>query len=77
MIKFAVHHCFDCLDYNEHHYFQTNAGAEWKFKQLVDKIRNSAQVCEVFTDTNEEFYVELSDGLEKVYIEQIKQPWKN
>ena len=65
---------FDCLDYNEHHYFQTNASAEWKFKQLVDKIRNSGQVCEVFTDTETEFYVQLSDGLEKVYIEQIKQP---
>lgn len=74
MIKFAVHHVFDCLDYNEHHYFQTSAGAEWKFKQLVDKIRNSGLVCEVFTDTNEEFYVQLSDGLEKVYVEQIKQP---
>ena len=68
---------FDCLDYNEHHYFPTNASAEWKFKQLVDKIRNSGQVCEVFTDTETEFYVQLSDGLEKVYIEQIKQPWKN
>ena len=72
MKLFAVHHCFDCLDYNEHHYFRTYAGAEWKFKQLVDKIRNSDQVCEIFTDTNEEFYVQLSDGLEKVYIQQIQ-----
>ena len=75
MIKFAVHHVFDCLEYNEHHYFQTRAFAEEKFKQLVDKIRNSGQVCEVFTETKSEFYVQLSDGLEKVYIEQIKQPW--
>jgi hypothetical protein len=73
MIKFAVHHCFDCLDYNEHHYFQTSAGAEWKFKQLVDKIRNSDNVDSVYTDTEDEFYVQLSDGLEKVYIEQIKE----
>ena len=74
MIKCAVHHVFDCLDYNEHHYFQTNAAAEWKFKQLVDKIRNSGQVFDVFTDTEDEYYVQLNDGLEKVYIEQIKQP---
>jgi len=71
MIKFAVHHCFDCLDYNEHHYFQTRAFAEEKFKQIVEQIRNSGLVFEVFTDTKNELYVQLNDGLEKVYIEQI------
>lgn len=74
MIKFAVHHVFDCLDYNEHHYFQTRQFAEAKFKQIVEQIRNSGLVFEVFTDTKNEFYVQLSDGLEKVYVEQIKQP---
>lgn len=74
MIKFAVHHVFDCLDYNEHHYFQTRPFAEAKFKQIVEQIRNSGLVFEVFTDTKNEFYVQLNDGLEKVYIEQIKQP---
>lgn len=73
MIKFAVHHVFDCLDYNEHHYFQTRAFAEEKFKQIVKQIRNSGLVFEVFTDTKNEFYVQLNDGLEKVYIEQIKK----
>lgn len=62
---------FDCLDYNEHHYFQTRAFAEEKFKQIVEQIRNSGLVFEVFTDTKNEFYVQLNDGLEKVYIEQI------
>lgn len=65
---------FDCLDYNEHHYFQTRPFAEAKFKQIVEQIRNSGLVFEVFTDTKNEFYVQLNDGLEKVYIEQIKQP---
>ena len=73
MIKFAVHHVFDCLDYNEHYYFQTRAFAEMKFQQLVDKIRNRADVFDIYTETKTEFYVQLCDGLEKVYIEQIKQ----
>jgi hypothetical protein len=68
---FAVHHVFDCLDYNEHYYFTSFAEA---FDRLTD-IKNSIQehlfIEEVYTDHQMDFYVHLDDGLQRVYIEEI------
>jgi hypothetical protein len=71
MIKFAVHHVFDCLDYNEHHYFETFGEAFDLFNEIKEAIIEHETIVETYTDTSDEFYVHLDDGLEKVYIQEI------
>lgn len=71
MIKFAVHHVFDCLDYNEHHYFETFGEAFDLFTEIKEAIIEHETIVETYTDTSDEFYVHLDDGLEKVYIQEI------
>lgn len=69
---FAVHHVFDCLDYNEHFYFQSFEEANDLFKEIRFKILRNMTIVETYTDSNNEFYVHLDDGLEKVYIQIIE-----
>ena len=71
MKLFAVHHCFDCLDYNEHFYFQSFAEASDLFIEIKGAILRHKTIVETYTDSNDEFYVHLDDGLEKVYIQTI------
>jgi hypothetical protein len=71
MIKFAVHHVFDCLDYNEHHYFETFGEAFDMFTEIKEAIKKHQPIVETYTDETDEFYVHLDDGLEKVYIQKI------
>ena len=71
MKLFAVHHCFDCLDYNEHFYFQSFAEAFDLFTEIKEAILTHRTIVETYTDSTDEFYVHLDDGLEKVYIQEI------
>ena len=68
---FAVHHVFDCLDYNEHHYFTSFAEAFDRFNEIKNSIQEHLFIEEVYTDHTDDFYVHLDDGLQKVYIEEI------
>jgi cell division protein FtsB len=68
---FAVHHVFDCLGYNEHHYFNSYAEA---FELLVDikkSIKENETIDETYNDTSDEFHVLHDNGLERVYIQEI------
>ena len=71
MIKFAVHHVFDCLDYNEHFYFESFGEAFDLFTEIKEAIQTHRTIVETYTDSTDEFYVHLDDGLEKVYIQEI------
>lgn len=62
---------FDCLDYNEHHYFETFGEAFDMFTEIKEAIQNHKSIVETYTDETYEFYVQLDDGLEKVYIQEI------
>jgi hypothetical protein len=71
---FAVHKTFDCMDYNEHHYFATREEAEACFSEFRNKIKESELVKETYTDTNDTLYVQYEDGSEKIYLEEIYIP---
>ena len=68
---FAVHHVFDCLDYNEHHYFKSFAEAFDRLTEIKNSIQEHLFIEEVYTETPEKFSVHLDNGLQKVYIEEI------
>lgn len=71
MVKFAVHQTFDCMDYNEHHYFETYEEARAKFKELKQFHIANGEITEIYTDEGDEFYIQESDGAVKVYIQEI------
>ena len=66
---FVVHHVFDCLDYNEHHYFTSFTDAYKTFKDIKKSIQENLFIEEVYTDRQEDFYVHLDNGLQRVYIQ--------
>lgn len=68
---FAVHHVFDCLDYNEHYYFKSFAEAFDRLTEIKNSIQEHLFIEEVYTETSETFSVHLDDGLQKVYIQEI------
>lgn len=71
MIKFAVHHTFDCMDYNEHYYFETFEEALEKFNDIKQEIIDNDDIEETYTDEDDVFYIQESDGNVKVYIQEI------
>lgn len=68
---FAVHHVFDCPDYNEHHYFKSFAEAFDRLTEIKNSIQEHLFIEEVYTDRQDDFYVHLDDGLQRVYIQEI------
>jgi hypothetical protein len=68
---FAVHMAFDCLDYNEHFYFTSFADAFERFTEIKNAIQEHLFIEEVYTDRQDDFYVHLDNGLQRVYIEEI------
>jgi hypothetical protein len=68
---FAVHHVFDCLDYNEHFYFTSFAEAFDRLTEIKKSIQEHMFIEEVYTDRQDDFYVHIDDGLQRVYIEEI------
>jgi len=68
---FAVHHVFDCLDYNEHHYFTTFAEAFDMLSEIKNAIQEHKFVEYTYEDHPMDYSVHLDDGLERVYIEEI------
>ena len=62
---------FDCLDYNEHHYFESFAEAFDRLTEIKNSIHEHLFIEEVYTDRQDDFYVHLDDGLQRVYIEEI------
>jgi len=68
---FAVHHVFDCLDYNEHHYFTSFAEAFDRLTEIKKSIQEHLFIEEVYKDRQDDFYVHIDDGLQRVYIEEI------
>ena len=68
---FAVHHVFDCLDYNEHYYFESFAEAFDRLTEIKNSIQEHLFIEEVYTDRQDDFYVHLDNGLQRVYIEEI------
>ena len=71
MIKYAVHHTFDCMDYNEHYYFETLEDALEKFNEIKQEIIDNDDIEETYTDEDDVFYIQESDGNIKVYIQEI------
>ena len=69
---FAVHHTFDCMDYNEHYYFKTFEDALDKFNAIRQEIIDEDDIEETYTDEEGQFYIEESDGNVKVYIQEIE-----
>ena len=69
---FAVHHVFDLVDYNEHHYFTSFIDA---FDMLMDirrSIEDNKDIVQIYESTPGEYSVQLKDGIEKVYIQEFK-----
>jgi hypothetical protein len=71
MKKYAVHHTFDCMDYNEHFYFETFEEAHKKFAEIRQSIIDNDSITDTYTDEFESFYVQESDQSIKVYIQDI------
>jgi hypothetical protein len=71
MIKFAVHHVFDCLDYNEHYYFETFEEALEKFNTIKQEVILFDDIQRTYTDEDDDFYIEESDGGVRIYIQEI------
>jgi hypothetical protein len=69
MIKFAVHHTFDSMDYNEHNYFETFEDAHKKFAEIRQEIIDWGSITDTYTDEFESFYVQEPDQTIKVYIQ--------
>lgn len=72
MVNFAVHRTFDCMDYNEHYYFVTHEEALLKFNELKQVSIDSGDIGETYTDEEDNFYVQESDGAVKIYIEKVE-----
>ena len=68
---FAVHHVFDCLDYNEHYYFESFAEAFDRLTEIKNSIQEHLFIEEVYKDHPMDFSVHLDNGLQRVYIEEI------
>ena len=68
---FAVHHVFDCLDYNEHHYFNSYVEAFELFVDINKSIQENKTIDETYSDTSDDFHVLHDNGLERVYIREI------
>jgi len=71
MIKFAVHHTFDCMDYNEHFYFATFEEDHKQFAEIRQSIIDHGSITDTYTDEFESFYVQEPDQTIKVYIQEI------
>jgi len=71
MIKFAVHHTFDCMDYNEHYYFETLEEALEQFNAIKQEIIDNDDIDETYTDEDDVFYIQESNGAVRVYIQEI------
>jgi hypothetical protein len=71
MIKFAVHQTFDCMDYNEHYYFETFEDAHKKFAEIRKSIIDNDSITETYTDEFESFYVQEPNQSIKLYIQEI------
>ena len=71
MTKFAVHQTFDCMDYNEHYYFETLEEALEKFNELKQFSIDNGEITETYTDEDDNFYIQESDGAVRVYIQEI------
>jgi hypothetical protein len=71
MYKFAVHHTFDCMDYNEHFYFETFEDAHKHFAEIRQEIITRDSITETYTDEFESFYVQEPDQSIKVYIQEL------
>jgi hypothetical protein len=59
------------MDYNEHHYFETLEDALEQFNAIKQKIIRTDSIIEVYTDEDDNFYIQESDGAVKVYIQEI------
>lgn len=68
---FAVHHVFDCLDYNEHHYFTSFAEAFDMLSEIKESIIKEKHIAITFVDHPMDYSIEHFDGLERVYIQEI------
>ena len=71
MIKFAVHYTFDCMDYNEHFYFETFEEAFNQFNTIKQSIIDFDDIIETYSDEDDNFYIQESDGTVKLYIQEI------
>jgi hypothetical protein len=59
------------MDYNEHYYFETLEEALGQFNTIKEEIIQFDSIVEVYTDEDDEFYIQESDGAVKVYIQEI------
>jgi hypothetical protein len=59
------------MDYNEHYYFETLEEALEKFNDIKQEIIDNDDIDETYTDEDDEFYIQESDGCIKVYIQEI------
>lgn len=71
MKNFAVHHVFDTLGDNEHYYFSNYSEALELFLEIKSNIEKNLKIVEVFIYDIDDFYVQLEDGLQRVYIQDI------
>lgn len=71
MKNFAVHHVFDTLGDNEHYYFSNYSEALELFLEIKSKIEKNLKIVEVFIYDIDDFYVQLEDGLQRVYIQDL------
>jgi hypothetical protein len=59
------------MDYNEHYYFETFEEALEKFNDIKQEIIDNDDIEETYTDEDDVFYIQESDGNVKVYIQEI------
>jgi hypothetical protein len=59
------------MDYNEHYYFETLEDALEKFNEIKQEIIDNDDIEETYTDDDDVFYIQESDGNIKVYIQEI------
>jgi hypothetical protein len=59
------------MDYNEHYYFETLEEALEKFNEIKQEIIDNDDIEETYTDEDDVFYIQESDGNIKVYIQEI------
>jgi succinate dehydrogenase/fumarate reductase flavoprotein subunit len=59
------------MDYNEHYYFETLEEALEKFNEIKQEIIDNYDIEETYTDDDDVFYIQESDGNVKVYIQEI------
>lgn len=65
---YILHEAHSLCDYNEHEIFKSHEKAKWFFDLTKSAISSRNDIEEVYTDEDEEYYVQIDGDSIRLYI---------